>query len=67
MFGHLCSDHPQGFPLSEQKLEGNTYIRQEIDEEGDVIYIEANGGAVKCTGRSDAAATEFGLEVIVFY
>ena len=34
------ADHPQGFPLSEQKLKGNTYIRQldadEIDGEGDV-------------------------------
>ena len=26
------ADHPEGFPLSEQKLRGNTYIRQ-LDEE----------------------------------
>lgn len=29
---------------------------------GDVIYIEANTGAVKRVGRSDAYATEFDLE-----
>ena len=29
---------------------------------GDVIYIEANSGASKRIGRSDAFATEFDLE-----
>lgn len=29
---------------------------------GDVIYIEANSGAVKRVGRSNAFATEFDLE-----
>ena len=29
---------------------------------GDVIYIEANSGAVKRVGQSDAFATEFDLE-----
>ena len=29
---------------------------------GDVIYIEANSGAVKRVGRCDAYATEFDLE-----
>ena len=29
---------------------------------GDVIYVEANSGAVKRVGRSDAYATEFDLE-----
>lgn len=29
---------------------------------GDVIYIEANTGACKRVGRSDAYATEFDLE-----
>lgn len=29
---------------------------------GDVIYIEANSGAVKRVGRSDAFASEFDLE-----
>jgi DNA helicase TIP49 (TBP-interacting protein) len=32
-------------------------------ETGDVIYIEANSGAVKRQGRSDSFATEFDLEV----
>ncbi len=27
------ADHPEGFPLSEQKLKGNTYVRQLDDEE----------------------------------
>ena len=31
-------------------------------EVGDVIYIEANSGAVSRQGRSDAFATEFDLE-----
>ena len=33
------ADHPQGFPLSEQKLKGNTYIRQlDADEiEGELM------------------------------
>jgi DNA helicase TIP49 (TBP-interacting protein) len=30
---------------------------------GDVIYIEANSGAVKRVGRCDLYATEFDLEV----
>ena len=30
---------------------------------GDVIYIEANSGAVKRVGRSDAYASEYDLEV----
>jgi RuvB-like protein 1 (pontin 52) len=29
---------------------------------GDVIYIEANSGAVKRVGRSDAYSTEYDLE-----
>ncbi len=29
---------------------------------GDVIYVEANSGAVKRVGRCDAYATEFDLE-----
>lgn len=36
-------------------------------EVGDVIYIEANSGAVKRQGRSDTFATEFDLEVTKFY
>ncbi|KAK6130926.1 hypothetical protein DH2020_035328 [Rehmannia glutinosa] len=34
---------------------------------GDVIYIEANSGAVKRVGRSDAFATEFDLEAKNMY
>ena len=35
------SDHPEGFPISEQRLKGNTYVRQldsdEIDGKSDVF------------------------------
>merc|ERR1719446_775855 len=37
-------------------------IQREKASVGDVIYIEANSGAVKRVGRSDAYATEFDLE-----
>lgn len=37
-------------------------LQKEKVEVGDVIYIEANSGAVKRQGRSDAFATEFDLE-----
>ncbi len=37
-------------------------IQKEKVSIGDVIYIEANTGAVKRVGRSDAFATEFDLE-----
>lgn len=37
-------------------------IQKERVSVGDVIYIEANTGAVKRVGRSDAYATEFDLE-----
>ncbi|CAH8333365.1 unnamed protein product [Eruca vesicaria subsp. sativa] len=37
-------------------------LTQEKVAVGDVIYIEANSGAVKRVGRSDAFATEFDLE-----
>lgn len=37
-------------------------IQKERVRVGDVIYIEANTGAVKRVGRSDAFATEFDLE-----
>lgn len=38
-------------------------LQKEDVSVGDVIYIEANSGAVKRVGRSDAFATEFDLEV----
>lgn len=46
------------------KLDPSIYeaMQKERVEVGDVIYIEANSGAVKRTGRSDAFATEFDLE-----
>lgn len=37
-------------------------LQKEKVEAGDVIYIEANSGAVKRQGRSDNFATEFDLE-----
>uniref|UniRef100_A0A131XXE0 RuvB-like helicase n=1 Tax=Ixodes ricinus TaxID=34613 RepID=A0A131XXE0_IXORI len=46
------------------KLDPTIYesLQREKVEVGDVIYIEANSGAVKRQGRSDAYATEFDLE-----
>jgi len=46
------------------KLDPSIYesIQKERVEVGDVIYIEANSGAVKRMGRSDTFATEFDLE-----
>lgn len=47
------------------KLDPSIYesLQKEKVETGDVIYIEANSGAVKRQGRSDTYATEFDLEV----
>ncbi|XP_054258744.1 ruvB-like helicase 1 [Macrosteles quadrilineatus] len=46
------------------KLDPSIYesLQKEKVEPGDVIYIEANSGAVKRQGRSDTFATEFDLE-----
>ena len=46
------------------KLDPTIYesLQKETVSVGDVIYIEANSGAVKRMGRSDAFATEFDLE-----
>merc|ERR1712226_1766666 len=46
------------------KLDPSIYesLQKEHVEVGDVIYIEANSGAAKRIGRSDAFATEFDLE-----
>lgn len=46
------------------KLDPSIYenIQKEKVETGDVIYIEANNGAVKRQGRSDTYATEYDLE-----
>lgn len=50
------------------KLDPSIYesLQKEKVEVGDVIYIEANSGAVKRQGRSDTFATEFDLEVLLF-
>jgi RuvB-like protein 1 (pontin 52) len=46
------------------RLDANIYeaLQKENVAVGDVIYIEANSGAVKRVGRSDAYATEYDLE-----
>merc|ERR1711881_244585 len=46
------------------KLDPSIYesLQKEKVDVGDVIYIEANSGAVKRVGRSDSYATEFDLE-----
>ncbi|KAK2705059.1 ruvB-like helicase 1 [Artemia franciscana] len=46
------------------KLDPSIYeaLQKERVDTGDVIYIEANSGAVKRQGRSDAFSTEFDLE-----
>jgi len=46
------------------KLDPSIYesLQKEQVSVGDVIYIEANSGAVKRVGRSDAFATEYDLE-----
>merc|ERR1712193_54316 len=46
------------------KLDPSIYeaLQKEKIAPGDVIYIEANSGAVKRVGRSDSYATEFDLE-----
>merc|ERR1711871_429830 len=46
------------------KLDPSIYeaLQKEKVTPGDVIYIEANSGAVKRVGRSDSFATEFDLE-----
>lgn len=51
------------------KLDPTIYesLQKEKVETGDVIYIEANSGAVKRQGRSDSYATEYDLEVIIKY
>ena len=47
------------------KLDPSIYetLQKERVETGDVIYVEANSGAVKRQGRSDTYATEFDLEL----
>lgn len=51
--------------MKQLKLDPTIYetLQKERVEVGDVIYVEANSGAVKRQGRSDTYATEFDLEV----
>jgi RuvB-like protein 1 (pontin 52) len=46
------------------KLDPSIYdaLQKERVNVGDIIYIEANSGAVKRVGRCDAYATEYDLE-----
>jgi len=50
--------------LKQLKLDASIYdsLQKEKVQTGDVIYIEANSGAVKRVGRSDVYATEVDLE-----
>ncbi|KAK9834430.1 hypothetical protein WJX74_001589 [Apatococcus lobatus] len=50
--------------VKQLKLDPTIYdsLQKERVNAGDVIYIEANSGAVKRVGRCDAYATEFDLE-----
>lgn len=51
--------------VKQLKLDPTIYeaLQKEKVEIGDIIYIEANSGAVKRQGRSDTFAAEFDLEV----
>uniref|UniRef100_A0A8C3LCE2 RuvB-like helicase n=2 Tax=Chrysolophus pictus TaxID=9089 RepID=A0A8C3LCE2_CHRPC len=51
-------------PMSTEELDPSIFesLQKERVETGDVIYIEANSGAVKRQGRCDTYATEFDLE-----
>ncbi|CBN77053.1 similar to RuvB-like protein 1 [Ectocarpus siliculosus] len=50
--------------LKQLRLDPSIYeaLQKEGVAVGDVVYVEANSGAVKRVGRSDAYATEFDLE-----
>ena len=61
---HLLVCLKSGKGTKKLRLDPSIYeaIQKERVRLGDVIYIEANTGAVKRVGRSDAYATEFDLE-----
>ncbi|KAL9087877.1 MAG: hypothetical protein Q9165_006439 [Trypethelium subeluteriae] len=61
---HLLITLKSGKGTKKLRLDPSIYeaIQKERVRLGDVIYIEANTGAVKRVGRSDAYATEFDLE-----
>jgi RuvB-like protein 1 (pontin 52) len=61
---HLLIGLKSGKGTKKLRLDPSIYeaIQKERVTVGDVIYIEANTGACKRVGRSDAYATEFDLE-----
>jgi RuvB-like protein 1 (pontin 52) len=61
---HLLINLKSAKGTKKLRLDPSIYeaIQKERVRLGDVIYIEANTGAVKRVGRSDAYATEFDLE-----
>lgn len=61
---HVVVGLKSGKGTKKLRLDPSIYesIQKERVAVGDVIYIEANTGAVKRVGRSDAYATEFDLE-----
>jgi RuvB-like protein 1 (pontin 52) len=61
---HLILTLKSAKGIKKLRLDPSIYeaIQKERVSVGDVIYIEANTGACKRVGRSDAYATEFDLE-----
>uniref|UniRef100_A0AAZ3Q6T5 RuvB-like helicase n=1 Tax=Oncorhynchus tshawytscha TaxID=74940 RepID=A0AAZ3Q6T5_ONCTS len=61
---HVIIGLKTGKGTKQLKLDPSIYdsLQKECVEAGDVIYIEANSGAVKRQGRCDTFATEFDLE-----
>uniref|UniRef100_A0A3Q3XN40 RuvB-like helicase n=1 Tax=Mola mola TaxID=94237 RepID=A0A3Q3XN40_MOLML len=61
---HVIIGLKTGKGTKQLKLDPSIYesLQKERVEVGDVIYIEANSGAVKRQGRCDTFATEFDLE-----
>ncbi|XP_052329519.1 ruvB-like 1 isoform X1 [Oncorhynchus keta] len=61
---HVIIGLKTGKGTKQLKLDPSIYesLQKERVEAGDVIYIEANSGAVKRQGRCDTFATEFDLE-----
>ena len=61
---HLLINLKSAKGTKKLRLDPSIYeaIQKERVRLGDVVYIEANTGAVKRVGRSDAYATEFDLE-----
>ncbi|KAI9522947.1 ruvB-like 1 [Gymnodraco acuticeps] len=61
---HVIIGLKTGKGTKQLKLDPSIYesLQKERVEQGDVIYIEANSGAVKRQGRCDTFATEFDLE-----